>query len=99
MSDTCGNCDCADKSQCVKKGSSYVADFVETESYVSAVVRRRFQQPRMTASASAAAAALAQTDAAALAKTAPEAAAALAQTAPEVAPALARTGRLMVLNY
>ncbi|KAJ4726310.1 Metallothionein-like protein [Melia azedarach] len=38
MSDTCGNCDCADKSQCVKKGSSYVADFVETESYVSTVV-------------------------------------------------------------
>ncbi|KAI4388299.1 hypothetical protein MLD38_000642 [Melastoma candidum] len=31
MSDKCGNCDCADKSQCVKKGSSYVVDIVETE--------------------------------------------------------------------
>ncbi|KAF2314335.1 hypothetical protein GH714_025455 [Hevea brasiliensis] len=31
MSSTCGNCDCADKSQCVKKGSSYTADIVETE--------------------------------------------------------------------
>ncbi|GAV88361.1 hypothetical protein CFOL_v3_35935 [Cephalotus follicularis] len=39
MSNTCGNCDCADKNQCVKKGSSYTADFVETEkSYVSYVV-------------------------------------------------------------
>ncbi|KAL3733744.1 hypothetical protein ACJRO7_023157 [Eucalyptus globulus] len=31
MSDKCGNCDCADQSQCTKKGSSYAADFVETE--------------------------------------------------------------------
>nr|AGL34968.1 metallothionein type 3 [Coffea arabica] len=31
MSDKCGNCDCADRSQCVKKGSSYAADIVETE--------------------------------------------------------------------
>ncbi|KAL9444088.1 hypothetical protein AB3S75_017297 [Citrus x aurantiifolia] len=39
MSDTCGNCDCADRSQCVKKGSSYAADFVETDlSFVSTVV-------------------------------------------------------------
>ncbi|OAY54898.1 hypothetical protein MANES_03G110500v8 [Manihot esculenta] len=37
MSSTCGNCDCADKSQ--KKGSSYTADIVETEkSFVSTVV-------------------------------------------------------------
>ncbi|KAK2639034.1 hypothetical protein Ddye_026829 [Dipteronia dyeriana] len=36
MSDKCGSCDCADKSQCTKKGSSYVADIVETEkSFVS----------------------------------------------------------------
>ncbi|KAK4782232.1 hypothetical protein SAY86_016334 [Trapa natans] len=38
MSDKCGNCDCADKSQCVKKGSSYSVDIVETESYTSTVV-------------------------------------------------------------
>ncbi|XP_002525821.2 metallothionein-like protein type 3 [Ricinus communis] len=39
MSSTCGNCDCADKSQCVKKGSSYTADIVETEkSFVSTLV-------------------------------------------------------------
>nr|CAB3471837.1 unnamed protein product [Digitaria exilis] len=25
MSDKCGNCDCADKTQCVKKGDSYGA--------------------------------------------------------------------------
>ncbi|KAH7511265.1 hypothetical protein ACOSP7_030784 [Xanthoceras sorbifolium] len=37
MSDKCGNCDCSDKSQCVKKGSSYAADIVETGSYVSFV--------------------------------------------------------------
>ncbi|KAF3333361.1 Metallothionein-like protein 3A [Carex littledalei] len=30
MSDKCGNCDCADKSQCVKKGNSLV---LMTESY------------------------------------------------------------------
>ncbi|CBI20304.3 hypothetical protein VitviT2T_029556 [Vitis vinifera] len=36
---TCGNCDCADKSQCVKKGNSYGIDIVETEkSYVATVV-------------------------------------------------------------
>ncbi|KAJ6894293.1 metallothionein 3 [Populus alba x Populus x berolinensis] len=36
MSSTCDNCDCADKTQCVKKGSSYTAGIVETEkSYVS----------------------------------------------------------------
>ena len=35
MSDKCGNCDCADKSQCVKKGTSYGIDIVETEkSYI-----------------------------------------------------------------
>ncbi|WP_048460945.1 hypothetical protein, partial [Streptomyces sp. HNS054] len=28
---TCGNCDCADKSQCVKKGNGYGVDIVETE--------------------------------------------------------------------
>ncbi|KAF2286028.1 hypothetical protein GH714_009779 [Hevea brasiliensis] len=39
MSGTCGDCDCADKSQCVKKGSSYTADIVDTEkSFVSTVV-------------------------------------------------------------
>ncbi|KAF0915947.1 hypothetical protein E2562_000583 [Oryza meyeriana var. granulata] len=31
MSDKCGNCDCADKSQCVKKGSSYGVVLVDTE--------------------------------------------------------------------
>ncbi|KAA3453038.1 Metallothionein-like protein type 3 [Gossypium arboreum] len=36
MSDKCGNCDCSDKSQCVKKGNSMV---IETEkSYISTVV-------------------------------------------------------------
>ncbi|PON68011.1 Metallothionein-like protein type [Parasponia andersonii] len=39
MSDKCGSCDCADKSQCVKKGSSYSLVIVETEkSYMDAVV-------------------------------------------------------------
>nr|ACV51811.1 metallothionein type 3 [Typha angustifolia] len=28
---TCGNCDCADKSQCVKKGNSYGVEIIETE--------------------------------------------------------------------
>ncbi|KAK9092553.1 hypothetical protein Syun_027464 [Stephania yunnanensis] len=28
---TCGNCDCADKTQCVKKGSGYAIDIVENE--------------------------------------------------------------------
>nr|AAF68995.1 metallothionein [Oryza coarctata]ABV58318.1 metallothionein type 3 [Oryza coarctata] len=31
MSDKCGNCDCADKSQCVKKGNSYGVVLVDTE--------------------------------------------------------------------
>ncbi|MEJ1609551.1 hypothetical protein, partial [Escherichia coli] len=35
MSDKCGNCDCADKSQCVKKGNSLV---IETESYIETFV-------------------------------------------------------------
>ncbi|KAJ7981741.1 Metallothionein-like protein [Quillaja saponaria] len=30
MSDTCGNCSCSDKSQCVKKGNNYGVDIVET---------------------------------------------------------------------
>ncbi|WCJ32184.1 Metallothionein-like protein type 3 [Euphorbia peplus] len=38
MSSTCGNCDCADKTQCVKKGSSYTADLIETESSSSFVM-------------------------------------------------------------
>ncbi|KAJ8764689.1 hypothetical protein K2173_007777 [Erythroxylum novogranatense] len=39
MSDTCGNCDCTDKSQCVKKGNNYGGDIVVTEkSAVSNVV-------------------------------------------------------------
>ncbi|CAN8259257.1 unnamed protein product [Cochlearia groenlandica] len=34
MSDKCGSCDCADKTQCVKKTTSYTFDIVETqESY------------------------------------------------------------------
>ncbi|KAL5989873.1 cystathionine beta-lyase [Asimina triloba] len=28
---TCGDCDCADKSQCKKQGSSYTVDIVETD--------------------------------------------------------------------
>ena len=28
---TCGNCDCADKSQCVKKGNGYSIEIIETE--------------------------------------------------------------------
>nr|DAD20945.1 TPA_asm: hypothetical protein HUJ06_022407 [Nelumbo nucifera] len=28
---TCGNCDCADKSQCVKKGNGYTIEIIETE--------------------------------------------------------------------
>ncbi|KAF3771771.1 Metallothionein-like protein type 3 [Nymphaea thermarum] len=36
---TCGNCDCADKSQCVKKGNSYGIDIVDTDkSYFDEVV-------------------------------------------------------------
>ncbi|XVE80140.1 hypothetical protein DITRI_Ditri14bG0115500 [Diplodiscus trichospermus] len=35
MSDKCGNCDCADKSQCTKKGNTLV---IETESYIDAVI-------------------------------------------------------------
>ncbi|KAK8527414.1 hypothetical protein V6N12_054626 [Hibiscus sabdariffa] len=36
MSDKCGNCDCADKSQCVKKGNTMI---IETEkSYTSTEV-------------------------------------------------------------
>uniref|UniRef100_J3KXD9 Metallothionein n=1 Tax=Oryza brachyantha TaxID=4533 RepID=J3KXD9_ORYBR len=31
MSDKCGNCDCADKSQCVKKGNSYGVVLVDTQ--------------------------------------------------------------------
>ncbi|KAL6865196.1 hypothetical protein ACP4OV_016347 [Aristida adscensionis] len=31
MSDKCGNCDCADKTQCVKKGNSYGVVFVDAE--------------------------------------------------------------------
>ncbi|OAY82152.1 Metallothionein-like protein type 3 [Ananas comosus] len=49
MSSTCGNCDCADKSQCVsklgtiyicrKKGNSYGMEIVETEkSYFDSIV-------------------------------------------------------------
>ncbi|KAF3543208.1 hypothetical protein DY000_02004294 [Brassica cretica] len=38
MSDKCGSCDCADKTQCVKKGTSYILDIVETqESYKEAM--------------------------------------------------------------
>ncbi|URE11776.1 hypothetical protein MUK42_34357 [Musa troglodytarum] len=36
---TCGNCDCADKSQCVKKGNSNAIESVATEkSYFDGVV-------------------------------------------------------------
>ncbi|KAF4386641.1 hypothetical protein CsatB_011734 [Cannabis sativa] len=39
MSDKCGNCDCADKTQCVKKGSSYSLVIVEAEkSYMETMV-------------------------------------------------------------
>ncbi|KAL1202485.1 Metallothionein-like protein 3 [Cardamine amara subsp. amara] len=39
MSNTCGNCDCADKTQCDKKGNSYTFDIVETqESYKEAMI-------------------------------------------------------------
>ncbi|KAM0997810.1 hypothetical protein ACFX13_007750 [Malus domestica] len=31
MSGKCGNCDCADSSQCVKKGNGYDLVIVETE--------------------------------------------------------------------
>ncbi|KAL5219723.1 hypothetical protein ABZP36_024436 [Zizania latifolia] len=31
MSDKCGNCDCADKTQCVKKGDSYGVVIVDNE--------------------------------------------------------------------
>ncbi|KAF7028638.1 hypothetical protein CFC21_040524 [Triticum aestivum] len=31
MADKCGNCDCADKTQCVKKGDSYGVVIVDTE--------------------------------------------------------------------
>nr|AAD00709.1 metallothionein-like protein [Picea abies] len=30
MSSGCGNCDCADKSQCTKKGNSFGVETVET---------------------------------------------------------------------
>ncbi|PIN22742.1 hypothetical protein CDL12_04559 [Handroanthus impetiginosus] len=37
MSDKCGNCDCADSSQCVKKG--YTPEIIETETrYMEEVV-------------------------------------------------------------
>ncbi|KAH7657644.1 Metallothionein domain-containing protein [Dioscorea alata] len=36
---SCGNCDCADKSQCVKKGNNYGVVITETEkSYFAEVV-------------------------------------------------------------
>ncbi|PIA55396.1 hypothetical protein AQUCO_00800273v1 [Aquilegia coerulea] len=31
MSNTCGNCDCADKTNCPKKGNSYGVQIVDTE--------------------------------------------------------------------
>ncbi|CAJ2645439.1 metallothionein-like protein [Trifolium pratense] len=37
MSSSCGNCDCADKSQC-EKGNNYGVTIVETESFVETVV-------------------------------------------------------------
>ncbi|EOA31817.1 hypothetical protein CARUB_v10015040mg [Capsella rubella] len=39
MSNNCGSCDCADKTQCGKKGTSYIVDIVETqESYKEAMI-------------------------------------------------------------
>ncbi|CAA7029138.1 unnamed protein product [Microthlaspi erraticum] len=39
MSDKCGSCDCGDKTQCVKKSTSYTFDIVETqESYKEAMI-------------------------------------------------------------
>ncbi|MDR5387549.1 hypothetical protein RHP06_25735, partial [Salmonella enterica subsp. enterica serovar Typhimurium] len=36
---SCGNCDCADKNNCPKKGNSYGIDIVETgKSYVETIV-------------------------------------------------------------
>ncbi|KAG6519164.1 hypothetical protein ZIOFF_019219 [Zingiber officinale] len=36
---TCDNCDCTDKSQCVKKRNNYTIDIIETEkSYLDEVV-------------------------------------------------------------
>nr|AAB65698.1 metallothionein-like protein [Oryza sativa Indica Group] len=40
MSDKCGNCDCADKSQCVKKGTSYGVVLVDAEKTTSKWLRR-----------------------------------------------------------
>ncbi|TYH86772.1 hypothetical protein ES332_D01G067800v1 [Gossypium tomentosum] len=38
MSNTWGNCDCSDKSQCVKKGSSNTMVIETEKSYISTVV-------------------------------------------------------------
>ena len=60
MSDKCGNCDCADKSQCVKKGNAYGIDIVETgKSYIETVVMEAPGAGEHEASASVAPAALA----------------------------------------
>ncbi|KAB2032723.1 hypothetical protein ES319_D05G396100v1 [Gossypium barbadense] len=37
MSDKCGNCDCSDKSQCVKKGNSLVIETEKSTVVVEAV--------------------------------------------------------------
>ncbi|CAA3023480.1 metallothionein type 3 [Olea europaea subsp. europaea] len=58
MSDKCGSCDCADKSQCVK-GKSYSLDIVETDkSYPETIL---LGAPADEANASVAQAALALT--------------------------------------
>ncbi|BAH92999.1 Os05g0202800 [Oryza sativa Japonica Group] len=53
MSDKCGNCDCADKSQCVKKGTSYGVVIVDAEKRATSRWLRRSATRRTTASASA----------------------------------------------
>ncbi|KAK8368782.1 hypothetical protein V6Z12_A01G065400 [Gossypium hirsutum] len=55
MSNTCGNCDCSDKSQCVKKGSSNTM-VIETEKRYISLLWLRFQL-RIIASAELTAAA------------------------------------------
>ncbi|KAL0925100.1 hypothetical protein M5K25_003409 [Dendrobium thyrsiflorum] len=38
MSSNCGNCDCADKSQCVKKANQYGVVILDTQSYETEVI-------------------------------------------------------------
>nr|BAI39990.1 metallothionein [Tamarix androssowii] len=38
MSGKCGNCSCADKSQCVQKRNQYGFDLIETQTYAESTV-------------------------------------------------------------